>query len=172
MTQHPHNIALIGMMGSGKSTVGKALADRLGWSFVDTDAEIVTQQGRQIADIFAADGEEAFRDLESATVLAAVSGESRVIATGGGAVLREENRAAIWGRCRVVWLSATAEEHAARVSRTERRPVLERYSDPVEGAGRILAARTPLYSQAHHTVDTTVLTVEEVVESLLAAWQA
>jgi shikimate kinase len=164
------NIALIGMMGSGKSSVGSALAQRLGWRFLDTDAAIIASTGRAIPAIFAEDGEEVFRDLETTAVCDSVAGEGAVIATGGGAILREGNRDLLWCRCWVVWLTASPEEHARRVLQSERRPVLDRYADPVEGARQVLAAREPLYSLAHLTVDTTGLTVDEVVTNIHNAW--
>ena len=166
------NIALIGMMGSGKSSVGAALAERLGWRFVDTDAAIVATTGRAIFEIFATDGEDAFRELETSAVRDAVAGEHAIIATGGGAILRARNREILWGRCWVVWLSATPEEHARRVLQSERRPVLDRYSDPAQGARELLAVREPFYSLAHHTVDTTGLTIDDVVSSILAVRRA
>lgn len=165
-------IALVGMMGSGKTSVGRALADALGWGFIDTDAEIVLSAKRTIPEIFDTDGESAFRDLEASTIRAAASFDHVVIATGGGSVLREENRSVLLCACWVVWLAATPEEHAGRVRLSESRPVLNRYADPVEGARQILAERTPYYSQAHHTVDTTGRTIDEVVCAILTAFQA
>lgn len=163
------NIALIGMMGSGKTVVGRALATALQWRFVDTDEEIVTSTQRTIPEIFAVEGEEAFRDLESAVVSSATATQHAVIATGGGAVLRETNRALLLSRCWVVWLTATPEEHARRVLQSERRPILERYADPVDGARKVLAVRAAFYAQAHHIVDTTGRSIDEVVTEILAA---
>ncbi|HEY3412441.1 MAG TPA: shikimate kinase [Armatimonadota bacterium] len=159
------------MMGSGKSSVGIALAERLGWRFTDTDTAITETTGRTIPDIFATDGEEAFRDLESSAVRDAVRADQVVIATGGGAILRPRNREVLWSRCWVVWLAASLDEHCRRVQSSERRPVLDRYSDPVQGAGEVLAAREPFYASAHFTVDTTGLTVEAVVAAILDEWR-
>src|SRR5207245_2182803 len=117
-------IALIGMMGSGKSTVGRRLASELGWAFIDTDAEIVRTQGRSIADIFRDDGEEAFRNLETAALRQALTPDEVVIATGGGVVLRPENRDLLARTCWVVWLRATEEEYIRRVAGNARRPLL------------------------------------------------
>jgi shikimate kinase len=166
MTRSFANIALIGMMGSGKSVVGYLLAEQLGWRFVDIDALIVTAEGKPIADIFAHSGEESFRRIEARTVREVASLEGQVIATGGGAVLRPENREALWGRCWVVWLTATPEEHAARSLRGERRPVLDRHDDRLEAVRRILAERTPLYELADHVEPTSGRSVEEIADSL------
>lgn len=167
-----HNIALIGMMGSGKSAVGAALAARLGWRFVDTDAMVVASEGRAIADIFARDGEEAFRRMETEAVRVAASGTETVIATGGGAVLRPENRDTLWARCFVVWLTATPEEHVERTARGQRRPVLDRADDRLEAVRRLLSEREPLYALADHREDTSGRSVTSIVEELLSRWSA
>lgn len=157
------------MMGSGKSTVGRLLAQRLGWRFIDTDARIVRAAGKSIARIFEEDGEEAFRDLESRIVREAAEEHRAVIALGGGAILREENRDAIWRHGFVVWLSASPEEHFARVSKSERRPLLESHGDPVEAARRILKFREPLYALADIKEDTTGRTPDAIAEALARA---
>lgn len=166
------NIALIGMMGSGKSAVGAALAARLGWRLVDTDALIVERQGRAIADIFATDGEVAFRRMEAAAVREAAAATHTVIATGGGAILREENRAALWSRCLVVWLTATPEEHAERTARGETRPLLEGPEDRLASIRRLLNERSPLYALADIVEPTSGRTPEDIAETLAARWQA
>jgi shikimate kinase len=172
MTEAKRNIALVGMMGSGKSTVGRLLAERLGWRLIDTDERIVAAAGRSIADIFEQDGEPAFRDMETRAVLEATAGKHAVLALGGGAILRPENREAIWAACWVVWLSASPEEHFARVSKSERRPLLESHADPVAAARRILHAREPLYALAHWKEDTTGRAPDEIAESLERRWRA
>lgn len=158
------------MMGSGKSTVGRLLAARLGWELVDTDDAIVARAGRPIADIFTQDGEQAFRDMETEAVREAAGRRNAVLALGGGAVLRPENRDAIWASCWVVWLLAAPEEHLSRVAQSERRPLLESHADPVEAARRILKLREPLYSLAHWTEDTTHRTPDEIADSIARQW--
>ncbi|HEY3268208.1 MAG TPA: shikimate kinase [Armatimonadota bacterium] len=167
-----HNIALVGMMGSGKSSVGPRLAELLGFTFVDVDSLITQAAGKPIPVIFENDGEEAFRDLETAHTLAAARAEGLVIATGGGAVVREVNRAVLLDRCWTVWLSTSPEEHLRRVTTSERRPVLERSADPLAAVRSILSERERFYAQAHHREDTTGLGIEEIAHRLAAAWAA
>ena len=145
------HLYLIGYRGSGKTTVGRALADRLGWGFVDTDQQIEETAGRTIRDIFAESGETTFRDLETAAIeqvagLAAAS----VISLGGGAVLRERNRHILSHSGRCVWLRAPAELLYERISgdalTAQRRPSLSTlggYAEVVE----LLARREPIYEQ-------------------------
>src|SRR5688572_15249289 len=104
------NIILTGFMGTGKSTVGRRLARRLGWTFVDTDELIEQREGRSIPDIFAQDGEPAFRDLETELARDLANSKNQVIATGGGMVLREENLRALEQAGAVVLLEAGIEE--------------------------------------------------------------
>ena len=162
------NIALIGMMGSGKSSVGRLLAERLGWEFIDTDAMIVDGAGKSIAGIFADEGEKAFRDLEVQAIASAAGREHCIIATGGGAVLRPENREALWRRCRLVWLKVSADTAVARASQGERRPLLES-PDPVASARAILRQRESLYGLADFSVDTDGLTARETADRI-AGW--
>jgi shikimate kinase len=100
------NLVLVGLMGSGKSTVGRQLAERLGRSFIDTDAVVADRAGRTIAEIFQTDGEAAFRHMESQIIAEVTSAGGAVIATGGGAVLSAENRALMRQDSLVVWLQA------------------------------------------------------------------
>jgi shikimate kinase len=141
------NIYLVGMMGAGKSAVGRPLADALGYRFVDADTVLEGAAGRTIAEIFACDGELAFRQLET-TVLGQISGwHSLVVATGGGVVTRPEN----WGHMRqgvVVWLDAPAEQLLARLRLDPTpRPLLQS-KDPACRLQQLLAERQPLYAQA------------------------
>lgn len=158
-----HRVALTGMMGSGKSAVGRILAVRLGVPFVDLDETIEAGEGRSIAEIFEGDGEEAFRAIESAHLAGACVRPRAVISTGGGVVLRAENRAALrrWGI--VVYLRAAASTLAARLSGTERarRPLLAG-ADAEERLLALLASRRPFYEEADLVVDTDGLTPEEV----------
>jgi shikimate kinase len=159
------------MMGSGKSTVGRLLAARLGWALIDTDERIVADVGKSIAEIFEQDGEPAFRAMEAAVVASAASEPEAVIALGGGAILNDASRETLMSSSWVVWLRATPEEHFERVARSERRPLLESHDDPVEAARKILARRAPVYSQAHWTEDTTGRTPEEIADSLARTWR-
>jgi shikimate kinase len=141
------NLYLVGMMGAGKSAVGRPLADALGYRFVDADTVLEGAAGRTIPEIFARDGEAEFRQLETA-VLGQISGwHSLVVATGGGVVTRPEN----WGHMRqgvVVWLDAPAQLLLTRLgSDTTPRPLLQ-VDDPGSRLRQLLAERQPLYAQA------------------------
>ncbi|MFO0103660.1 MAG: shikimate kinase [Cyanobium sp.] len=141
------NLYLVGMMGAGKSAVGRPLADALGYRFVDADTVLEGAAGRTIPEIFASEGEAQFRQLETA-VLGEISGwHSLVVATGGGVVTRPEN----WGHMRqgvVVWLDAPAEQLLARLgSDPTPRPLLQA-DDPGSRLRQLLTERQPLYAQA------------------------
>ena len=121
----PRNIVLIGFMGAGKSTVGRALAARKRWRFVDTDAVVERTSGEGIPALFAALGEDGFRDREAQALLAVASGNRQVIATGGGIVLRPGNAAVLRDAGFVVWLTARPEVVVARTRhRAAQRPLL------------------------------------------------
>jgi shikimate kinase len=143
------NIFLIGYRGSGKTTVAAALAEQLGWPWVDADVELERRAGQSIRQIFATSGEPAFRDLESAVVADLSQRDQHIIALGGGAILREQNRQAIRGRGKTVWLQASPEALLARIqgdqSTAERRPSLTGQGGLAE-IRELLAARTPLYA--------------------------
>lgn len=158
-------------MGTGKSSVGAELASHLGFSFLDTDALIEGLVGCTIPQLFAAQGEAAFRDAEADALRRAVAGERRVIATGGGVMGRPENRTALLSNCFVVCLTASPEAILARVGAGEGRPMLAGASDPVERVGALLAQRAPLYALAHATVDTTGLMVAHIAERLAELWR-
>jgi shikimate kinase len=141
------NLYLVGMMGAGKSAVGRPLADALGYRFVDADAVLEGAAGRTIAEIFASDGEAGFRQLETA-VLGQISGwHSLVVATGGGVVTQPEN----WGHLRqgvVVWLDAPAHQLLTRLrSDPTPRPLMQA-ADPSARLQQLLSERQPLYAQA------------------------
>jgi shikimate kinase len=159
-------VVLVGAPGSGKSTVGALLAERLGVPFVDVDAVIEQRTGRSIAAIFADDGEPAFRALEE-QVTAELLDTPGVLSLGGGAVLSPTTRAAMRGR-RVVWLQVSAATAVSRVGLNEARPLL---LGNVRGRLiKLLAERTPLYAEvATERVETDSRQPEEVVELLLAA---
>jgi shikimate kinase len=145
------NIYLVGMMGAGKSAVGRPLAEALGYRFIDADVTLAEAAGRPIAEIFTSDGEEAFRALETSVLNGIASWHSLVVATGGGAVIRPEN----CGHMRqgvVVWLDAPEAELRRRVAADPtRRPLLEA-ADPASRLEALLRERRPLYAQADLTV--------------------
>ncbi len=142
------SIALIGYRGSGKTTVARQLALRLGWDWIDADVEIELLAGKSIAAIFADDGEEVFRDLESPLVVELCRRQRVAIALGGGAVLREVNREAISTCGAVVWLRASVDDLERRIAAdpasAARRPNLTAAGGRVE-IERLLAERTPHY---------------------------
>ena len=163
------HLVLVGPMGAGKTTVGRALAERLGRGFVDVDAEVEVRTGRTVAQLFAAEGEPAFRAIEAealADVLAAP--EATVVATGGGAVLCAASREALAGHA-TVWLRADPEVLAARVVGGGDRPLLAG-GDAEAALARIVAEREPLYHDvAGIVVDVAGLTVDEVVDRVLGS---
>lgn len=163
------NIALVGMMGSGKTTVGQALAVHMGLRFVDTDALIVERAGRSIPEIFAAEGEAAFRRLESAVITEVVTQGDLVIATGGGAMQAAASREALRRSSRVFWLDAPAAElyQRAVAEGIDNRPMLAG-ADPLGRLTALGAARAEGYRQAaHHRVETAGRTPAAVVAVIL-----
>ena len=150
-------------MGVGKSTVGQALARRRGWDFVDSDARIEARTGRTVAEIWAAEGEPAFRRLEAEVLAEAVSADRpSVIAAAGGVVLDPASRARLQGCGSVVWLRARPDTLVPRVATGTHRPLLDR--DPAAVLARLAAEREPLYAEvADVTVDVDGLTPEQVV---------
>ncbi|WP_028549395.1 shikimate kinase [Paenibacillus sp. UNC451MF] len=160
------NIVLIGFMGTGKSTVGHALAARLGWQFVNTDDVIEEQQGMSISDMFAKLGEPVFRQVESEVIQASLDGISSIVATGGGAVLAEQNRNVMKENGYVVALTANAETIIERVSQDQNRPLVQ--GDVAERVHTLLEVRKHAYDFADRTIDTSELTVEEIVNLIVS----
>lgn len=148
------NIFLVGMMGSGKTTLGRALAQRLHMPFTDTDRVLVDRTGVPVTTIFEIEGEAGFRKRESAVLAELAQGHDQVIATGGGAVLAPENRAAMRSGGTVVYLRARLEHLWERTRHDSTRPLLKT-ADPRATLGALLEARDPLYREtAHIVVDT------------------
>ncbi|MBV9122463.1 MAG: shikimate kinase [Planctomycetes bacterium] len=170
----PAIIFLIGYRGTGKTTVGRLLAQRLGWNWIDADEALEARHGRSIRRIFAEEGESGFRDKEAALVAELGHGSQQVIATGGGVVLRPENRRSLRQAGFVVWLTADVDTLWQRLqgdeTTPERRPALT-----VGGRAEIeelLRVREPLYRAcAHVVVDTTRQTSEEVADRILTQLQ-
>ncbi len=164
------NILLIGYRGSGKSTVGKLLAQELNWTWVDSDDEIEREVGKTIAQIFAEDGEPAFRHWESIVVARLVASVHCVISLGGGALLREQNRTALRGRGTIVWLKASIDSIRHRIEKdvltAQRRPQLTGQGLQAE-TEQVLAERTPVYEQCCHIcVDTDQRTPLQIVQEI------
>ncbi len=166
------HLALVGLMGAGKTSVGRTCAKRLGRPLVDTDDLVVAATGRAIAEIFADDGEPAFRALERRAVAdACASPEPAVIACGGGAPLDAENRAALRARCCVVWLRAPVATLARRVGAGGGRPLLAGPVPPEVVLGRLADLRAPSYEAAAHVVlDTDGCSLDEAAVGVLDAF--
>lgn len=160
-------VALIGMPGSGKSTVGRQLARRLGRDFVDSDHLIEHHLGCSIRDFFERDGEGAFRDLESQVIDELTQREGVVLSTGGGAVLRPGNRDHLRSRCQVIYLRSSPEEIFRRVRHDRNRPLLQ-VDDPLKRLRELFQIRDPLYRDtAHYVIDTGRPTVSTLVNMIV-----
>ena len=161
-------IVLVGLMGVGKSTVGRRLAKRLGQPFVDSDSAIEDAAGYSAAEIFERYGEQDFRDGERRLVARLVDGEIRVIATGGGAYIDPRTRELLNSRAITVWLDAPVDILADRTSRRDTRAQL-RQGDPRATLERLSAERRPSYEQAHIHVKSGDGAHREVVEAIVGA---
>ncbi len=144
-------IFLIGMMGAGKSTVGRLLARRCGFEFIDCDRELEARSGVTIATIFELEGEAGFRRREATLIDQLTQHARTVLATGGGAVLGEENRRHLRERGLVIYLRATTDEIARRTQKDRARPLLQT-SDRRGRIAQLLAEREPLYEQTAHVI--------------------
>jgi shikimate kinase len=163
----PRNLVLIGMSGAGKSRVGRLVAERLRWQFVDTDAEIERSTGRSVPEIFAADGEARFRAIERDVVARVARRSGAVIATGGGAILDPASRDVLFTSNLVVCLRASPEQLARRLAHSrERRPLLAG-EDPLAAIRGLLEQRAPLYVLAHCVVTTDDRTLGEVAAEVI-----
>jgi shikimate kinase len=167
---HPTDrcIVLVGLMGAGKSTVGRRLARRLDRPFIDSDDEIEKAADRSISEIFNSFGEASFRDGERRVIARLLGGEPKVIATGGGAFMDGETRALILERCIAVWLDADIPTLAERVTRRDHRPLLHG-KDPAEVLRRLAEARRPYYAEAHIHIRSQSVPHERAVDMIVAA---
>lgn len=166
---HPGRpIALVGLPGSGKTTIGKLLARQLGLPFVDVDHEIELELGCSIRAFFEAQGEVAFRDVETRVLERLTREPPCVLSTGGGIVLRAANRECLHRACRVVYLQASAEDLFRRLRHDTKRPLLQ-VADPLQRLRDLQAEREPLYAQvAHLTVEAGKARAQAVVMAILA----
>jgi shikimate kinase len=163
-------VFLIGPMGAGKTTIGRVLAQNLKLEFIDSDHEIEERSGADIAWIFDVEGEAGFRAREQKVIADLTLRDGVLIATGGGVVMRPENRLALAGRGTVVYLHATVDQQVARTNRDRQRPLLQT-GDPEKTLRELMAVRNPLYREiADYVVDTDGLgarTVAQQIGSLL-----
>jgi shikimate kinase len=163
-----HSIVLIGMMGAGKSTVGAVLERRTGIPCVDLDEMMEEKAGCSIAEIFSRDGEAGFRDLEAKILADLPTGLRAIVVTGGGIILRRENRRKLEQLGTIVWLDGAPEILLARATENRNRPLLNNAPDPRGFFLKLLNERRPLYEQlAAFRVDTTHLTQVETADKVL-----
>lgn len=156
-------------MGCGKTTLGKRVAETLGWPFLDTDALLTAETGQSIPEIFRERGEAAFRDLEEGVLAGLRDRPASVISTGGGLVIRESNRSLLRQIGYVVWLTTHPEILWQRVSRNQNRPLVQG-PDGRQRFDELLATRRPLYHEAADlAIDTAELSPEETVAGIVAS---
>jgi shikimate kinase len=166
------SVVLVGMMGVGKSSIGRRLAARLGVPFVDADAEIEKAAGMSIADIFARHGEADFRSGEARVIARLLDGGPQVLATGGGAVMNADTRAAIKAKGVSIWLSAEFDVLLRRINkRKNERPMLQT-ADPAATLRELLVAREPVYALADLTVQSREVPHDAIVSEIMAALAA
>lgn len=167
MAKMLENIVLVGPMGSGKTTVGRRLADELGCDFFDSDYEIIDKTGVSIEHIFDIEGEKGFRDRESQMLSELSQKSGAVIATGGGIVLRPENRSLLQQSGIVVYLASSIEQLLKRTSKSKNRPILEKSLDREKTIRDILSAREAYYREVSVLeIDTTGKQLYEVIGTI------
>ncbi len=173
-THAPHGltrtIVLVGLMGAGKTTVGRRLAKRLGLPFVDSDHEIEKAAGMSVAEIFECFGEADFRSGERRVIGRLLDGKQQVVATGGGAFINEETRALIKDKGLSIWLDADIDILVERTARRDTRPLLKT-GNPREILSKLAAERAPYYAQADIKVPSSDGPHEDVVERIVEALQ-
>jgi shikimate kinase len=166
------SIVLVGMMGVGKSSIGRRLAARLGVPFVDADAEIEKAAGMSIVDIFARHGEADFRSGEARVIARLLDGGPQVLATGGGAVMNADTRVAIKAKGVSIWLSAELDVLMRRINKRKNdRPMLQT-ADPAATLRELLVAREPVYAQADLTVQSREVPHDAIVSEIMTALAA
>ncbi|ABD86107.1 shikimate kinase [Rhodopseudomonas palustris] len=164
-------IVLVGMMGAGKSTVGRRLATRLHLPFVDADTEIEAAAGMTIAEIFANHGEPYFRDGEARVIARLLDNGPHVLATGGGAFMRDDTRLRIAAQAVSLWLHAEADVILRRIKRRADRPLLKT-ADPAATIDRLIAERYPVYQSADLTIASRDVPHEKIVDECVEALHA
>jgi shikimate kinase len=162
------SIVLVGMMGAGKSSVGRRVALRLGIPFVDADTEIEKAAGMAITDIFAIRGEAEFRAGEARVILRLLEGGPQVLATGGGAFINPDTRAAIAAKGVSIWLKAEPDVLMKRIKRRQDRPLLHT-ADPAATLRKLLDEREPVYALADLTVQSREVTHDRIVDEIVGA---
>ncbi len=165
------SVVLVGMMGAGKSTIGRRLAARLRLPFLDADIEIEAAAGMSIPDIFEIHGEPHFRDGEARVIARLLDGGPAVLATGGGAFMREETRNRIRDKAVSIWLQADVDVIMKRVKRRADRPLLQT-EDPTATVTRLLEAREPLYRTADLTIGSRDVPHDRIVDECIDALRA
>jgi shikimate kinase len=164
-------VVLVGMMGAGKSTIGRRIAARLRLPFLDADTEIEAAAGMSIPDIFETHGEPHFRDGEARVIARLLDSGPAVVATGGGAFMREDTRNRIRDKAVSIWLKADAEIIMRRVRRRADRPLLQT-ADPAATVDRLLGEREPVYEKADITIWSRDVPHEKIVDECLEALHA
>ena len=167
MRQLSANIVLVGFMGTGKSTVGRVIAQKLGFHFIDTDDMIEQTSKAKISDIFAEHGEDYFRDLESQAVKSVALMKNQVVATGGGVVLRSSNIDLLRTGGPIFCLNATPKAIWDRVRSSRSRPLL-RGPEPLKKIETLLDKRAPYYALADHQIETTGVSVDRVADEIIS----
>lgn len=165
-----NRIALIGLRGTGKTTIGQILAQRFGWKFADADDRVEAEAGKTIAQIFAEDGECVFRLMEAKAIADLCGQKQIVLATGGGAVLLESTRQLLRNNCQVVWLTGDVDQLVNRIendaSTAQRRPSLTDLNR-IDELKMLLDRREPLYREtAHLMIDTTNKTPNDIADEI------
>jgi len=164
----PRSIVLVGMMGSGKSSVGRRVAARLGLPFVDADTEIEKAAGMTIADIFALRSEAEFRSGEARVILRLLESGPQVLSTGGGAFMNPDTRAAIAAKGISIWLNAEVDVLMKRVRRRQDRPLLKT-EDPAATLRKLMQERYPTYALADLTVESRDVPHDKIVDEIVTA---
>jgi shikimate kinase len=165
------SVVLVGMMGAGKSTIGRRLSARLRLPFFDADTEIEAAAGMSIPDIFESHGEPHFRDGEARVIARLLDGGPGVLATGGGAFMREDTRGRIHEKAVSIWLKADADIIMRRVKRRADRPLLQT-ADPAATVGRLIEEREPVYQRADITIWSRDVPHEKIVDECIDALHA